>query len=107
MLTVGQDEIALKPHPPSARKVNIVPKATWDCHAHVVGDPNVFPFIEDRAYTPVAMADDEFLNALDVAGTDFGVLVQISYGTDDRALLQLLQKHRNRLVGVAVISPYD
>ncbi|MBB4571662.1 hypothetical protein [Rhizobium leucaenae] len=62
MLNVGQDQIALKPHPQSAPKGIIVPKAVWDCHAHVVGDPNVFPFIEDRAYTPVAMTDNEFLN---------------------------------------------
>ena len=65
-----------------------VPAGACDCHTHVFGDPEQFPFFGGRTYTPPAATPRE-LRALHVAlGIDRVVIVQPSvYGTDDACTL--------------------
>jgi len=70
-----------------------VPANACDCHVHVFGDPQRFPFAAARAYTPPP-ASVEALNAMRTAlHTRRVVLVQPSvYGTDHRCLLDALRR---------------
>jgi predicted TIM-barrel fold metal-dependent hydrolase len=79
---------------------------TWDAHAHVIGDPLVYPMAPGRAYTPAPASVDQYLAMLDRAGIARGVLVQPSiYGVDNRCLTDALVRAGGRLVGVAVPPP--
>jgi predicted TIM-barrel fold metal-dependent hydrolase len=70
-----------------------VPANACDCHVHVFGDPQRFPFAAARAYTPPP-APVEALNAMRASlHTRRVVLVQPSvYGTDHRCLLDALRR---------------
>ena len=80
--------------------------ATWDAHAHVIGDPTRFPLWSGRGYTPAAASLEDYLAMLDRHGIDRGVLVQPSvYGSDKACLLDALDRAGGRLRGVAVPPP--
>jgi predicted TIM-barrel fold metal-dependent hydrolase len=75
-------------------------------HAHVIGPPPVYPFVESRSYTAPQAGEASYLAMLDALGMQRGVLVQVSvHGTDSRLLVQTLQRHPQRLRGVAVVAP--
>ena len=77
---------------------------TCDCHAHVCGPENRYPYAPSRLYTPHDALPGDFRRMLDRLGITRGVLVQPSiYGTDNRALLDALAQDPARLRGVAVV----
>jgi 2-pyrone-4,6-dicarboxylate lactonase len=83
-----------------------VPAGATDTHAHVIGLPPDYPFVEERSYTPPRAGEQSYLAMLDALGMARGVLVQVSvHGTDNRLLVQTLQRHPQRLRGVAVVAP--
>lgn len=83
-----------------------VPAGATDTHAHVIGLPPEFPFVEQRSYTPPQASESSYLAMLDALGMARGVLVQVSvHGTDNRLLVRTLQRHPQRLRGVAVVAP--
>ena len=91
------------PHPHGPTRFRVPPGAV-DTHAHVVGLPPAYPFVERRSYTPPEAPLAAYLAMLDATGMDKGVLVQVSvHGTDNRLMLEALRAHRDRLRGVAVI----
>ena len=80
--------------------------ATWDAHAHVIGDAREFPFWPGRSYTPHPASLEAYLAMLDRHGIGHGVLVQPSvYGFDNRCLLDALTRAAGRLFGVVVPPP--
>ena len=82
----------------------VVPKGAVDSHAHVIGLPPAYPFVESRSYTPPEAPAERYLSMLDASGMTYGVLVQVSvHGIDNRLMLETLQLHRERLRGIAVI----
>jgi predicted TIM-barrel fold metal-dependent hydrolase len=83
-----------------------VPKGAVDTHAHVIGLPPRYPFVESRSYTPPEATPAQYLAMLDATGMDHGVLVQVSvHGTDNSLMLETLAAHPRRLRGIAVIPP--
>jgi 2-pyrone-4,6-dicarboxylate lactonase len=83
-----------------------VPAGATDTHAHVIGLPPDHPFVDERSYTPPQASEQSYLAMLDALGMARGVLVQVSvHGTDNRLLVQTLQRHPLRLRGVAVVGP--
>src|SRR5579884_2401526 len=66
-------------------KVNFeVPAGACDCHVHIF-DPQQFPFVTARGYTPEAALIDELLAVHKAIHMDRVVVVQPSvYGTDNR-----------------------
>lgn len=83
-----------------------LPPGAVDTHAHVIGLPPAFPFVEARSYTPPAATPDAYIAMLDATGMTHGVLVQVSvHGTDNRLLLDTLETLGGRLRGVAVVPP--
>jgi predicted TIM-barrel fold metal-dependent hydrolase len=62
--------------------------------------------VGERSYTPPPAPENQYLAMLDAIGMTYGILVQISvYGTDNRYMLEVLDRHRQRLRGIAVVSP--
>ena len=83
-----------------------VPAGAVDTHAHVIGLPPQFPFVDQRSYTPPEAPADAYLAMLDGTGMRYGVLVQVSvHGTDNRLLLGTLAANPRRLRGIAVVPP--
>lgn len=83
----------------------VPPPGACDTHAHVIGDGVVFPFVENRSYTPPPATEQDYLAMLAACGMSRGVLVQVSvHGTDNRYMLQALSRHPDRLRGVCVID---
>jgi predicted TIM-barrel fold metal-dependent hydrolase len=82
-----------------------VPAGACDCHVHIHGDPNVFPFFAGRVYTP-EVALPEQLSALHKAlGIRRVVIVTPSvYGTDNAATLYGMKARGRDARGVAVID---
>ncbi|WP_439891172.1 amidohydrolase family protein [Ralstonia sp. 25C] len=83
-----------------------VPVGAVDTHAHVIAGTPGYPMVAGRSYTPPPAPEDKYLAMLDALRMTYGVLVQISvYGADNRYMVEVLQRHPNRLRGIAVVSP--
>lgn len=83
----------------------VFPKGAVDCHAHVCGPADLFPYAEERIYTPPDATLESYKTLLQLLGVDRAVLVQPSvYGTDNRAMLAALKQHPEKFRGVAVIA---
>ena len=81
------------------------PPGACDCHAHVFGPADTFPYAAGRSYTPPDAPLAAYLAMLDTVGCARGVLVQGSaHGGDNAALLDALERCPDRLRGVAVAS---
>ena len=83
----------------------VFPKGAVDCHAHVCGPADLFPYAEERIYTPPDATLESYKTLLQLLGVDRAVLVQPSvYGTDNRTMLAALKQHPEKFRGVAVIA---
>jgi predicted TIM-barrel fold metal-dependent hydrolase len=90
------------PREPTRPKIPPPPQAC-DTHAHVFGPATLFPYADDRSYTPPDAPLEKYLRMLDTVGFARGVLVQGSaHGRDNAAMLDALARHPDRLRGVAV-----
>jgi 2-pyrone-4,6-dicarboxylate lactonase len=75
-----------------------------DCHTHVVGEPQRYPYVPHRAFTPPPADLKDWWEAQAPLRVSRGVLVQVSvHGTDNSAMTDAL-KQDDRLRGVAVID---
>ncbi|APC22994.1 amidohydrolase family protein [Pseudomonas protegens] len=86
----------------------VMPAGACDTHAHVIsGDLERYPLVPDRSYTPPPAPEALYLEVLRAMGMQRGVLVQPSvYGTDNRYMLEVLQRHQEQLRGVAVVDEH-
>ncbi len=82
-----------------------VPAGACDCHTHIHGDPEKFPFFAGRVYTP-ELASPEQMSALHKAlHVERVVIVTPSvYGTDNSATLFGMKARGATARGVAVID---
>ena len=82
-----------------------VPAGAYDCHTHIHGDPEKFPFFSGRVYTP-ELASPEEMSALHKAlHIERVVIVTPSvYGTDNSATLFGMKARGATARGVAVID---
>lgn len=88
------------------KRKKMTSRITWDCHTHVIGDQKQFPLSPDRGYDPPEAPVSSLLKHLDKLEILNSVIVQPSiYGFDNSYLLDTLERHRERLVGVAVPAP--
>ena len=85
------------------RPVVATPPHACDTHCHVFGPAGQFPYAADRSYTPPDAPLSKYLAMLDTLGFERGALVQGSaHGRDNSAMLDALERHPDRLRGVAV-----
>ena len=102
-MTVAPPCPAPDPNPRGPRSF-VVPRGAVDTHAHVIGLPPAYPFVDARSYTPPEASPDAYIAMLDATGMTYGVLIQVSvHGADNRRMLETLTAHRERLRGIAVM----
>jgi len=91
---------------PEIRSPKIVfPAGAVDCHAHVCGPETVFPYANERIYTPPNATLAQYNALLAMLGISRAVLVQPSvYGSDNRAMLAALSSNPEKFRGVAVVD---
>ncbi len=94
-------------HDPAPRKPKLVlPPLACDTHAHVCGPESRYPYWAGRVYTPPDALPAQYRHMLSTLGIERAVLVQPSvYGTDNRAMLDVLAADRQHLRAVAVVEP--
>ncbi|MFN7751693.1 MAG: amidohydrolase family protein [Pseudomonadota bacterium] len=99
----------IRPPDPHLRAPAIpLPPGSCDCHAHVFGPADRFPYAPTRAYTPVDTPTPMYVAQLRALGCERAVLVQPScYGTDNTAMLDALRSGSFPFRGVAVISGHE
>jgi predicted TIM-barrel fold metal-dependent hydrolase len=82
-----------------------VPAGACDCHTHIHGDPEKFPFFSGRVYTPEMALPDEMTALHKALHMQRVVIVTPSvYGTDNSATLYGMKARGADARGVAVID---
>lgn len=82
-----------------------VPAGACDCHTHIHGDPEKFPFFPGRVYTPETALPEEMAALHQALHMQRVVIVTPSvYGTDNSATLYGMQARGVDARGVAVID---
>jgi predicted TIM-barrel fold metal-dependent hydrolase len=92
--------------PLPSTKLNFeIPAGACDCHTHIHGDPEQYPFFAGRTYTP-ELASPEMMAALHEAlRIERVVIVTPSvYGTDNTSTLQGVKARGDNARGIAVID---
>jgi len=83
----------------------MIPEQAWDCHVHVVGDPEHYPMLPSRPYTAGLATVDDLRAHLARIGLQRAVIIQPSfYGTDNRCLLDALHEMEGDARGIAVLD---
>jgi 2-pyrone-4,6-dicarboxylate lactonase len=106
-----QDHLATAPlcqaPDPVLRKPRLtLPVGATDCHAHICGPAHLYPYSDQRIYTPPDALLSEYRALLNTLGVQRAVIVQPSvYADDNRALLAALATDPLHLRGVAVVNP--
>lgn len=78
-----------------------MPAGSWDCHCHVFGPADRFPYAEGRSYTPADSPAEQLFALHDRFGIEHAVLVQpAAHGTDHSALLAALRQSHGRYRGI-------
>ncbi len=82
-----------------------VPAGATDCHTHIHGDPEKFPFFAGRVYTPEPASPEEMSALHKALQIERVVIVTPSvYGTDNSATLFGIKARGATARGVAVID---
>jgi len=82
-----------------------VPAGACDCHTHIHGDPDKFPFFSGRVYTPEMALPEEMTALHEALHIQRVVIVTPSvYGSDNSATLYGMKARRVDARGVAVID---
>ena len=94
-----------KPSQPATPVDFDVPAGACDCHTHIHGDPEKFPFAATRVYTPEPASPEEMAALHKALHIQRVVIVTPSvYGTDNSATLFGMKARGNDARGVAVID---
>jgi predicted TIM-barrel fold metal-dependent hydrolase len=82
-----------------------VPAGACDCHTHIHGDPEKFPYFAGRVYTPETALPEEMAALHRALHIERVVIVTPSvYGTDNSATLYGMKARGTTARGVAVID---
>ena len=101
------------PFPPNSNPTKPrwnLPPGAWDTHFHAYGPPQIFPYSEDRFFTPCAAPIEHYFALAAFLGLERGVMVQSSvHGDHDvRVTLDGIAKSEGRLRGMVRSNPdYD
>lgn len=82
-----------------------MPPGACDCHAHVIGPPEIYPFVAERSYTPPTATLEAYQALHRVLGVERAVIVQPSvHGTDNQVTLEAIAAYGPNARGVAVVD---
>lgn len=83
-----------------------VPSLACDCHSHILGPTDTYPYVGNRSFTPPDASPQAYLDMLGALGIERMVVVQPSvYGSDNRRTADAVGElgiHRAR--GVAMVG---
>lgn len=83
-----------------------VPAGTTDCHMHIVGTPDRYPFARNRSYATIPADVEDYRKVMAATGIGRAVVIQPSfYGTDNRCTIDALAEFGGAARGVAVVEP--
>ena len=81
------------------------PAGACDCHAHVFGPQQQYPFATGGGYVPPECSIDDYVRMLRAIGCERAVIVHPSvYGTDNRCTVDALRSGKFPFRGVVVID---
>jgi predicted TIM-barrel fold metal-dependent hydrolase len=90
------------PHKPRLK----MPPGGWDTHFHAHGPPQLFPYSENRNYTPPAAPIEHYFAMASVLGLERGTIVQTAVqGPDTGSLFDAIRKSEGRLRGIIRANP--
>ncbi len=93
-------------HPNPTKPTFVVPAGAVDAHCHVFGPGDTFPFAPERKYTPCDASWEQLFALRDFLGFDKNVVVQATcHGSDNSALLDVLERAEDRARGVVTVKP--
>ncbi|WP_433510809.1 amidohydrolase family protein [Nonomuraea sp. CA-143628] len=93
------------PHPDPKPPGLKLPPASCDAHCHIFGPGALFPYAENRTFTPPDVSKDDLRRRHDFLGIERAVIVQSScHGGDHAALLDALADGAGRYRGVALVT---
>jgi predicted TIM-barrel fold metal-dependent hydrolase len=82
-----------------------VPAMACDCHAHVLGPPEKYPYVEERSYTPPTALLEDYQALHRTLGIERAVIVQPSvHGTDNQVTLDGIAGYGTNARGIAVVD---
>jgi len=83
-----------------------VPALACDCHAHILGPPDVYAYVANRSYTPPDALPATYAALLDTLGFERGIVVQAScYGEDNRRTIDAVRElGLDRARGVVMVG---
>ena len=91
-------------HPNPSKPTFVAPHGAVDAHCHVFGPGDVFPYAEERKYTPCDGPKEKLWALRDHLGFSRNVIVQATcHGADNRALVDALQDSKGLARGVATV----
>jgi 2-pyrone-4,6-dicarboxylate lactonase len=82
-----------------------LPADACDCHAHIYGPPEQYPYREDRRYTPAPVGLAEYRSVLATLGVPRAVIIQPTIYHDNQATLDVLEGSSGRWRGIAKLTP--
>jgi predicted TIM-barrel fold metal-dependent hydrolase len=95
-----------QPYNPDPGKPRLsIPPGSCDCHAHIFGPQDQYPYTPNRSYTPPEASIAAYRRMLAALGFERGVIVQPSvYGTDNRCTRDAVVASGGKWRGVAVVE---
>jgi predicted TIM-barrel fold metal-dependent hydrolase len=82
-----------------------VPAGACDCHTHIFGDPQKYPFASPRVYTPETASVDEMRALHRALHTPRVVIVQPTvYGTDDACTIDAVKQQLPNARGIIALG---
>jgi len=92
---------------PNTRAPNwTLPPGACDTHAHIFGPPDLFPYSEQRRYTPPAAPLEHYRNMMKITGLSRVVFVTpTAHGCDNRVILDAIEQLGDAARGIANIDP--
>jgi len=98
--------VTLPPDPNPRTPRFKAPPGTCDTHFHVFGPPHLFPYVENRRYTPPAAPVEHFFGMAAVVGIERGIMVQPQvHCWDSASTLDAIAKGEGRLHGMIHANP--
>ena len=83
-----------------------IPPGSCDCHAHIFGPQDRYPYTPNRSYTPPEASVEAYQRMLAALGFERAVIVQPSvYGIDNRCTRDAIVGSGGKWRGVAVVEP--